>query len=236
MTIVPGLPSALWRSVHLTRNFSWGRVTRDIWRLGQYRGYGRRFEELDNTVKKPRPKTVPVPKITLVSPDNSITVTVLEEAQRLAKRRNFTLVKVSDLENKTQRPLYKLVTSTDILEKTDTIEATQDADGTTQIKCKSNKYTKLLYVSAKIAEHDLQTKMKNLVKLLMKGYKTKVIITLDGVEGDKTQKIIKDAVKNNGNVQQMPSKKNTIFLLITPLQKNEDVSVNNTEKTCNSSI
>ncbi|XP_011637284.1 uncharacterized protein LOC105427315 [Pogonomyrmex barbatus] len=191
MTIVPGLPSVLWRAVHLTRNFSWDRVTRDIWRFGQYRGYGRRFEELDNTVKKPRPKTVPVPKITLVSPDNSITVTVLEEAQRLAKRRNFTLVKVSDLENKTQRPLYKLVNSTDILEKTDTIEATQDADETIQIK--SNKYTKLLYVSAKIAEHDLRTKMKNLVKLLIKGYKTKVIITLDGVEGQK-RKIVRHQI------------------------------------------
>lgn len=52
--------------------------------------------ESDDAQAKPkqRPKTVPVPKITLLSPDDSITVTELANAERLAKRRKLTLVKV----------------------------------------------------------------------------------------------------------------------------------------------
>lgn len=53
--------------------------------------------ENDSTAPKQRRKTEPVPKITLLSPDDSITVTELEDAQRLAKRRKFTLIKVRDL-------------------------------------------------------------------------------------------------------------------------------------------
>lgn len=178
---VPGL-LALRRAVHLRQSFSRYRVARDVWKFGQCRAFGRRPEPEDNDVKKPRPKTEPVPRITLVSPDNSTTVTVLEEAQRLAKRRNFTLVKISDLEAKTQRPLYKLVsTSSGILGETDKdTKDTKDADRTAQ------KGTKLFYISAKITEHDLQTKTKNVLKLLTKKHKVKIVITLDGANGVST--------------------------------------------------
>ncbi|XP_024877342.1 uncharacterized protein LOC112458129 [Temnothorax curvispinosus] len=234
---VPGLPPALRRAVNLSRSLSRCRVARDTWKSGQCRAFSRRlpgeFLGSDGT-KKPRPKTEPVPKITLVSPDNSITVTVLEEAQRLAKRRDLTLVKVNDLDGKTQRAVYKLVSSTGILEKTKTEieEETKSADRTAQ---KSGKGAKLFYISAKITEHDLQTKTKNAVKLLSKGRKVKIAITLDGASGDKIQKAIEDAVRNDGSVQQMPSKKNIILLLINPLPKNEDVSVDNKDETNSSS-
>ncbi|XP_071558397.1 uncharacterized protein [Temnothorax nylanderi] len=236
---VPGLPLALRRAVNLSQSFSRCRVARDTWKSGQYRAFSRRLPEeflgSDGT-KKPRPKTEPVPKITLVSPDNSITVTVLEEAQRLAKRRDLTLIKVNDLDGKTQRAVYKLVSSTSILEKTETEteieEETKSADRTAQ---KSGKGAKLFYISAKITEHDLQTKTKNAMKLLSKGRKVKIAITLDGASGDKIQKAIEDAVKNDGSVQQMPSKKNIILLLINPLPKNEDVSVDNKDETSSSS-
>lgn len=179
--IVPGLLPVL-RAVHLTRSFSRCRVIRDIWRFGQCRAFSRRPEELDSDgVKKPRPKTVPVPRITLVSPDNSITVTVLEDAQRLAKRRNLTLVKVIDLDSKTQRPLYKLANSTDVLEE-DVIDE-EDTKNVDRAEQKSSKGTKLFYISAKITKHDLQTKTKNVMKLLSKGHKAKIVITLDGVDG-----------------------------------------------------
>jgi len=220
---VPGLPSALRRTVHLARSFSWCRVARDIWKSGHCRAFSGKPEELGNNgVKKPRSKTVP--KITLVSPDNSITVTVLEEAQRLAKRRNLTLVKVSDVEGKTQRAVYKLMNSTGILVgETEENTGSKSVDRTAQ---KSDRSPKLLYISAKITEHDLQTKMKNVMRLLTKGNKVKIAITLDGANGDHTQKTIEDAVKNNGTITRMPSKKTVILLLINPLPKNEDISVN----------
>lgn len=178
--IVLGLPPALRKAVHLAQSFSRCRVTRDISRFDQCRTFNRKPEQIDsNGNKKPRPKTEPIPKITLLSSDNSTTVTVLEVAQRLAKRRNLTLIKVSDLESKTQRPLYKLVSNTNILEH-QTEEDTQDTNKAAQ---KSSKSTKIFYVSAKITEHDLQTKTKNMMKLLNKEYKVKIAITLDGADG-----------------------------------------------------
>ncbi|KYN06259.1 hypothetical protein ALC62_02751 [Cyphomyrmex costatus] len=237
--IVPELPSALHKAVHLAQSFSRCRVIRDIWKSNQYRTFSRRPEQMidNNGIKKPRPKTVPIPKITLLSPDNLTTVTILEVAQRLAKRRNLTLIKVSDLESKTQRPLYKLVDNTGILEhfekteesKTDTKNDHNDAQ-------KSSKGIKIFYISAKITDHDLQTKTKNMVKLLNKEHKVKIAITLNDSDGGKVRRVIEDAVKNNGSIQQMPSKKNVILLLISPLHKNEDVSVNNKNETDNSSI
>lgn len=172
---IPGLSSALWRAVRLAQNFNWNRVAHDVRASVQCRAFSRKLEEFDSDgAKKPRPKTESVPRITLMSPDNSTTVTVLEVAQRLAKRRNLTLIKVSDPDGKTQRPLYKLV-NTGLLKEIE--EDTKDAGKAAK---KSNK---LLYVSAKITEHDLRTKMKNVVRLLNKGHKVKVAITLDGFDG-----------------------------------------------------
>lgn len=48
-----------------------------------------------------------VPKITLISPDNNAVITDLKNAQSLAQRRDLKLVKIQDLNTKTQRPVYK---------------------------------------------------------------------------------------------------------------------------------
>jgi len=50
------------------------------------------------------------------------------------------------------------------------------------------------------------------------------------------QRVIEDAVRNDGSVQRIPSKKNVILLLINPLHKDEDVSVDNKDETGSSSI
>lgn len=145
---------------------------------GDVRAFNKKsiLEENDDaaSAKQQRPKTVPVPKITLVSLDNSVTVTVLDEAQRLAKRRKLNLVKVSDLDSKTQRPVYKLMNSSVFIKEVG--EKVEDNDEDKQ----KSKDAKLHYISAKIAEHDLLTKMKNVVKLLNKRHKVKIVITLDG--------------------------------------------------------
>ncbi|XP_012062006.1 PREDICTED: translation initiation factor IF-3, chloroplastic-like [Atta cephalotes] len=225
--IVPELPPALRKAVQLVQSFSRCRVTHDIWKSNQCRMFNKRPEQTkSNDNKKPRPKTEPIPKITLLSLDNSTTVTVLEVAQRLAKRRNLTLIKVSELEDKTQRPLYKLMNNANIFE-----EIKEDKDVQ-----KLRKGTKLFYITAKITEHDLWTKTKNMMKLLNMGHKVKVAITLDAADGSKVQRAIENAVRNDGSIQRMPSRKNVILLLINPLHKNKNVSVNNKDENDNSSI
>lgn len=52
---------------------------------------------------------------------------------------------------------------------------------------------------------------------------------------DKMQKAIEDAVRNDGSVQQMRSKKTVILLLINPLLNNEKVSTDNKNETGSSS-
>lgn len=46
-------------------------------------------------------------KITLQAADGSITITSLEDAQKLAKRRGLKLAKEKELDGKSQRPVYK---------------------------------------------------------------------------------------------------------------------------------
>lgn len=48
-------------------------------------------------------------KITLLGVDNSITITTLDDAQKLAKRRDLVVVKENHLDSKTQRPTYRQV-------------------------------------------------------------------------------------------------------------------------------
>jgi len=130
-------------------------------------------DAMNDGTKKPRPKTVPVPKITLISLDNSIRITVLEEAERLAKRRNLILNKITDCDSKTQRAVYKLM-------NIQSEEFEDIGDNKRQDKNKQKlKDTKLFYVSAKIAEYDLRTKLKKTIKLLKKNHKIKFIITLN---------------------------------------------------------
>lgn len=47
------------------------------------------------------------PKVTLIGQDESISIVNLEEATKISNRRNLKLVKVSDLDSKTQRPVYR---------------------------------------------------------------------------------------------------------------------------------
>lgn len=172
------LLTALRGTVYRVWHFNQYCVTSDLRNV--YRAFGNKsiLEDV-GTEKKQRPKTVPVPKITLLSSDDSITVTVLENAQRLAKRRKLTLVKISELDSKTQRPVYKLMSSSVYLEKVEEdVAENVEADGRDRQRFKD---TKLFYISAKITENDLLTKTKNVVKLLNKGHKVKIVITLDDI-------------------------------------------------------
>ncbi|XP_029174571.1 uncharacterized protein LOC114943158 isoform X2 [Nylanderia fulva] len=169
---------ALRDAVYRAWDFNQCCVTSDLRNVSRTFSNKSVFDDVGGVVteKKQRPKTVPVPKITLLSPDDRMTVTVLEEAQRLAKRRKFVLVKISDLDSKTQRPVYKLTSS--ILDKEEDVTENVEADGKDKQRFKE---TKIFFISAKIAENDLLTKTKNMVKLLEKEHKVKIVITLDGI-------------------------------------------------------
>ncbi|KAH0949751.1 hypothetical protein HN011_003767 [Eciton burchellii] len=172
-------------------------------------------DAMNDGTKKPRPKTVPVPKITLISPDNSIRVTVLEEAERLAKRRNLILSKITDCDSKTQRAVYKLMNNVQY-EGFEEIDDNKERDKNKQ----TLKATKLFYISAKIAEYDLRTKLKKTIKLLKKHHKIKFVITLDD-NPNNMKNIIEDMMKGHGSIQYMPSKKNMLLLIITPVSNND---------------
>lgn len=62
-------------------------------------------ESLAAAAAAKKPKTAP--KITLIAQDQSVQVVNLDEAQRISKRRDLKLVKIIDLDLKTQRPVYK---------------------------------------------------------------------------------------------------------------------------------
>lgn len=71
---------------------------------------GRRFfaEQSKGGQQARNPSKVPTPsKITLNGPEGSISITSLEEAQKLAKRRGLKLVKEIDFDGKSHRAVYK---------------------------------------------------------------------------------------------------------------------------------
>ncbi|XP_050307795.1 translation initiation factor IF-3, mitochondrial isoform X2 [Anthonomus grandis grandis] len=108
-------------------------------------------------------KTPIIPKITLLHGDE-LTVTTLEEAQKLAKRRDLKLMKVTDIDTKTQRAVYRLLSGAEYLQE----------DLKQREKKKVQKYKgpykgeKMLNISQNISEHDLQTDVNKIVKWLAK--------------------------------------------------------------------
>lgn len=113
-----------------------------------------------------------IPKITLISTDN-ILVTTLEEAQKLSKRRDLKLVKVIDLDTKSQRPVYKLMTGNEYhaeeLKQREQKKKDKENDN-------SLKGEKVLMLNANIGVNDLNVAANKIIKWLNKRYETRVII------------------------------------------------------------
>lgn len=132
-------------------------------------------EQIDAEREKRRKKMVP--RITLIGTDQNISVPTLEEAEKIASRRRLKLVKVSDFDTKSERPIYRLMTGTQLLAE----ERKSRQDVTQKKSTGSLKGDKILSISSKIAEHDLSSKLKNVKKWLEKNYEVKV--TVSGAEG-----------------------------------------------------
>lgn len=129
---------------------------------------------IDDPVKTKK-KKVFVPRITLLSEKDEISIVTMEAAQKLASRHNMKLVKIVDLDTKTQRPVYKLMNIQEYLKS----ELKSKADAK-EAKEKAIKEDKTIAMSSKIAEHDLYIKIKSMIKMLGKRHGVRVVIGIDG--------------------------------------------------------
>nr|CAH7736641.1 unnamed protein product [Callosobruchus chinensis] len=129
--------------------------------------------EIDPATGQPKKKKVPmIPKITLLQGDD-LTVTTLEEAQKISKRRDLKLVKIVDLDTKTERPVYKLMTPQEYnAEDMKHREKKKQQTG-------ALKGEKVVLLSHSITEHDLQTHINKILKWLTKMYEVRVVINGD---------------------------------------------------------
>lgn len=137
-------------------------------------------QESSETEQKKK-KTSIIPKITLLQ-GNDLTITTLEEAQKLSKRRDLKLVKILDVDTKTQRPIYKLMTASEYHE--------EDIKHKEQIKKNKEdtiKGEKLVFLNYNIANHDLEINIKKIIKWIGKNFEVRVVINGDA---NKMQKAV----------------------------------------------
>lgn len=156
-------------------------------------------------------------KVTLLLPDNNVMVTDLENATKISKRRNLVLVKVEDVQKKTGRPLYKLISQNKLLQELGDNENEQK---------NTIKNMKTIQISSKITLYDLNVKLKNVTKLLEKKHKVKIIIVQGSNIQDKVFKTIENSVKYHGTIQKTVKSTSMIFT-ITPSS-----NVNNNDESC----
>lgn len=126
----------------------------------------------ENKVKKP-----PVPKVTLLGPDNTIvTVATLEEIQKISTKKDLRLVKIVDLDAKSHRPIYKMMTEAQYME--------EDFQIKKQKKEKKSKHVikgeKLVLISERISDNDLEQRIKKMIKWLSTKHEVRVIISCPG--------------------------------------------------------
>ncbi|XP_034181901.1 uncharacterized protein LOC117605100 [Osmia lignaria lignaria] len=152
--------------------------------------------DVEETTVKKKKKTVRIPEITLMNIDGSITVTKLEQAEKLAKRHNFYLIKLPYIDTKGSRHIYKLVDHATYIREIGTSEKDKNKE-TNQNGKKDHKYksTKLFEISSKINKHDLDTKLNNINKLLNKDHIVKIIFTYSENHKNK-EEVLQDIKKN----------------------------------------
>ncbi|XP_014613975.1 PREDICTED: uncharacterized protein LOC106792229 isoform X2 [Polistes canadensis] len=162
--------------------------------------------------------------------EDSMTVITLEEAQKLAKRRNLILIKVDDEQKCSSKDTYKLVEPTEHLKES----KIKDKGDTKNNDIKS---IKLIQLSAKISMYDTEIKLKNVNRLLKKRHKVKLIINYDSEIPDKILKYVESSIKQHGTIQKSMQSLRAVLLITPILNKNDntndnshDINVNTEEK------
>lgn len=167
-------------------------------------------------------------RITLISPDNSVSITDMRNAQSLSIRRDLKLVKIQDVDSKTRRPVFKLMTNAEYHAE----ELSRRKEKQTARLNNPNKGEKLMTLSSRIGEHDLMTGVRKMMKLLEKQYEVKVIIAgEDAQAAEKSEKIyhmIETQVKNACKIVQKRMKGNSLRFQLQPLRESGSQGNNNT--------
>jgi translation initiation factor IF-3 len=114
------------------------------------------------------------PIITLIGTDNNPSVVPLSDAEKIAKRRDLKLVRIVDLDTKTQRPIYQLMTGAQYYTEDRKLRKEKSAK-----KGSGFKGDKLVTLSHRITPHDISSKLKNVTKWLSKTYEVRVVINGD---------------------------------------------------------
>ena len=99
----------------------------------------------------------------------------MEKAQNIAKNKNLQLVQVIDLSFKSTIATYQLMSQSQLIEEEIRAKSRKNLD-----KRSAAKQTKLIIISAKIDEHDLQVKVNKLERLLKKNHKVEIFISNEG--------------------------------------------------------
>lgn len=148
--------------------------------LRNYSGWGAtKLGQESSEAEQKKKKTTIIPKITLLQ-GNDITITTLEEAQKLSKRRDLKLVKIVDLDTKTQRPIYKLMTASEYHEED--IKHREEKKKNKEVTIKGEK---LIFLNYNIANHDLEVNIKKLIKWIGKSFEVRVVINADASKMNK---------------------------------------------------
>ncbi|XP_015365487.1 PREDICTED: translation initiation factor IF-3, mitochondrial-like [Diuraphis noxia] len=143
--------------------------------------------EIDNegALKKTRPKTVPLPKITLLGPEKDISVVTMDVASKMCERRGLKLVKIIDIDTKTQRPVYQMMTPNQFLKEDQKSHQKKDEKNHNQLKGE-----KTVLINCRIGQSDLESKVNNIRKWLSKMYEVRVTVT-----GDTANEVADEVIK-----------------------------------------
>lgn len=170
--------------------------------------------EIDNNggvmTKKPRPKTVPLPKITLLGPDNDLSVVTMDVATKMSERRGLKLVKIIDIDTKTQRPVYQMMTTSQFAKGDRKSDQKKDEKNRSKLKTE-----KTALINCRIGEADLESKVNHFRKWLKKMHEVRVTVSGDSAN-EVADKIIKMS-EDCSRVVQRREKGDTIkFQLLPP--------------------
>lgn len=166
----------------------------------------------EGALKKIRPKTVPQPKITLLGLDKDVSVVTMDVASKMCERRGLKLVKIIDIDSKTQRPVYQMMTANQFLKEDHKNRQNKDEKNHNQPKKE-----KTVLINCRIGQSDLESKVNNIHKWLSKMHEVRITIA-----GDTANEIADEVIKmtqDSSRVVQRREKGGTVKFQLLPPKK-----------------
>jgi len=198
------------------------------------------LKQTESSKRKAAGKKEEVVSILLMSETENVSQTTLADAEKLAKRRGFRLVEVVPVEVKfhTDKKVYKLEK---LGEHADHEWKKAGNDGDSESESEHHRKErpqrvredKTILLSGKISEHDCEGKIKQMNKLLAKGYKLRVFVGGSGSAGGDPdfvfQKIQKE-LSTSAKIQQKQRTPNEIRFQVVPITPEENEASDSNSK------